>query len=453
MPDYNFIDITDEVRSELMYLPGSIRRPEPNKSFQRAYLMNSLVIDYIVSNNHPLISQLLDKKIKEEEFYAQGYNLDWMPTWGCQMFRYYDFITSRKAGAGIEDFSIKSDLIIPQTKDIVLMGEGKNKPIVYGISIPTSLLDPLNPTNALQFNVHFRPNPAYSTNTYYEIPSIAQIPVNSRFKNFYNHRNYYPFGWDYLYFKLWYNLYHTTGKINRDYTLGLAYQAYKSKKEVVTVMPLLDTKSFKEESIVNIEGLHGMLEGIKKFIVKAFLANRDNSSEINIRRVSLSCNSNGVDYVLNLLPHLYQLDYIRELYLFDPTDLDNLHNWFVQHSLKWAGNNPDRFIRIYTQPYTAFNTRFDVINDRKVLSKRKINSILSNPNFPGRSLSEINVTLYEKYLQNSDFFPRETDRFDVKNFSVYDKWSLCHSMIPSIMYKDALERSGFTNANYNNRYE
>jgi len=453
MPDFNFIDITDEVRTELMYLPGSSRRPEPKKEYHRAQLLRPLVMQYILNNNHPIYTPYSEKKITEDEFYDQAYNLDWMPKWGCQEIYNYDGIASEKTESGIEEFFIKRAPVVPKTKDIVILSDSKNKPIVYGLSIPISLFDKLNQTKALQFNVHFRPNPSYSTNTHYEIPSRAQIPINFRFKNFYNQRNYYPFGWDYLYFKMWYNLYHTTGTINMDYILGLAYQASMSKKEVITVVPLLDTKSFKEEHIVKVEGFHDILEGIRKFIVKSFLSDRNNFSEINIRRVSLSCNSNGVDYVLNLLPQLHKLDYIKELYLFDPTALDNLHNWFVQHALKWAGNNPDKYIRIYTQPYSAFNTRYDVINDRKVLSQKKINSILINPQFPGRSLAEINISLYHKFLQNTDLYPEESDRNYVNKLSIFEKWSLCHSMIPSIMYKDALERSGFTNSNYNSRYE
>lgn len=478
MNDYIFKDVTDKVFNEINLVPGYDARKTKNTEFNGRI---ERVIPFLLQ--HPeltILRKIIEEKRNNNEDYsseinqviseAKTRNLPWLANWGCSKFDNYYFVKAKKTeNKFIEEIVIEKEKIDPKTRDFVIEVEGNHKPKLYAISVPENYFLPDKKLNRLFMHFHFRPGPWQGAGHAYQVDK-SLMPVDVNLRGVLPNRDFYPYGWDYLFFNLWTYMYMLHGKPNDEFVTGLAYQAYISKKDVITIIPMTDITDLKNEEIINIDKFPEIVKGIAKFLEKEIQKTNSNfklkreaienleelmndTDALSPYRVSISCNSNGMVYMLALLQGLKKIKFVKEVYLFDPTQLEDLHNTWVKSAILWAGKEDDKYIRVYTQPFPAFNQRINVIGQQRsgvksntlvhynpTLSNDKNQSLTTLALHDKRSLSEINLDLLKTQIDFDSSFIRsfESDKNDMAK-----KWRALHSMIPGLMYTDALSRSGF----------
>lgn len=467
---YVFKDVTDVALKEINLVPGyDLRKTDPkgmgDDRIFRIWSMLLKNIDETAPDLVPLRDSLLAKKEKKQDFSAEfrslineakKRNLPWLTHWGCQkMEKYYYAKAEPTNKRGVEKIVIHKKDITPQTRDFVIEAEGNHKPKLYAVSVPENYFLPEKKLNRLFLSVFFRPAPWQAADHEYQIEAALK-PVDTSLRTKIPGRDFYPYGWDYLFFNLWSYLYTLTNLPNDDFLMGLAYQAYLSEKDVITVVPMMDI-NLKGEEIIEAKSFGQIMDGIAQFVTqkiqetnpsfktKEFVYGAEelfnDTNAASPYRVAVSANSNGCIYALSLFQTgLNKLNFVKEVYLFDPSQLENVHNNWVNAALAWAGRNSDRYVRVYTQPFAAFTDRNKVINHKKVETPNTIEFHQGLDLQQVRSLAEFNLSLLQT---QPDFDKSFISSFKNTKPGDINEWRAKHSMIPGLMYTDALRRSGF----------
>ncbi len=484
MSAYRFKDVTAKALEEINLVPGYDKRPAQKKGKADIIGDTRIIKVFNLLINHPELADLkaiivekrkkkqnIGKEAKEVFKIAKSKNLPWLTKWGCQPFDdYYHVKASPGHSRYIEYINIVKKNIDPKTLDFVLEVDGPLKPKLYALSVPENYFLPEKKLERFFFHFHFRPAPWQAADHAYQVDGALK-PVDTNLSGLLPKRDYYPYGWDYLFSNLWTYMYSLRNRPNDSFVTGLAYQADLAGRDVITIVPMLDIQDLKAEEILTAKGFSGITEGIARWLEKEIQKTNpsfklkegavpdaasimQDSTIFYPYRVSVSCNSNGMVLMLALMAELRKVKFVKELYLFDPTQLENLHNTWVNSALAWSGREDDKYVRVYTQPFKEFNERNKVIGHQDVAfvpntlwhydpqkSKDKGQSLATLRLHGLRSLAEFNLDLLKTQPDFDEDFINDF-KSDAKD--TIATWRSLHSMIPGLMYTDALQRSGFT---------
>lgn len=442
MDALSFKDVTEIVRKELNKVPGYKNRPVKNKLDRIERLPTYLTIDLVNFNPEVLkefgkqgASPLLTKLL------AEG-NMEWLKKFtGIGGSGYIQAKNTKDPY--IDELSAGGPAGIYQAFDLVLEAEGNIKPKLYGVSIPLSYFDKVLSSNELFINVHFRRLPLELASSFYETDDGLK-PTDPALRNVLPGREFYPYGWDYLFFNL-FTFFSTESQTmySKNFHAQMPFQSAQSGKNVITVFPVADSKSIEDEQIIRPEVLDAVIKGIGRFVNNKIRNERGkkstskNETEANqpyeVTRASLSCSGLGALYMLMLFPHLNKLEYIKEAYLFDPPHTGDAHNKWVASAMAWAGNDKAKYIRVYSQNYPAFRAWETLINNRSTIAQKKPWIVLKNPEFINRSYTE---------FTRSPLSQDDQKKYE-KEITAFEPYR-SHAFIPAFLYKHALEYSGFT---------
>ena len=473
MAEFKFRDVTQVVLDEINVIPGTNARPVRSAKDGGKVLNSRItkVLRMLIRNLPVHAPDLVETgKVIEEKFFAGGNfqtelkalieeiksrNLPWLTKWGCQPIGdYHDLEAKPGNKPGNEVFNITKKDIDPQTTDLVIEIEGDHKPKLYALSIPAAYFEASLAPDTLQMCMYFRPSSSQAADDNYEVDNgLKAIDISLRKTR--KGREFYPYGWDYLFFNLWSYLYSISNLPSGNFNEGLAYRAFLSGKPVITVVPLLDIKPEGEE-ILKAVNFDLIVKSLTAYLTELIQARNpefkpgkfvESGSEPLSRflvpgpvRVAIGANSNGSTIPAGLFQGLKKLDYVQEAYLFDPSTTENTSNAWVGAALDWAGKDNDKFIRVYTQPFSAFSDRNRVVDN---LGVPQINSIVSSRKLgrgETRSLAELKFSLIRSH---ADFTPAFVKSLLRPAPGEDPEWLSMHSIIPGFCYADALRRSGF----------
>jgi hypothetical protein len=168
----------------------------------------------------------------------------------------------------------------------------------------------------------------------------------------------YPFNYDYAQFGLFQYLSYAGDPVDRDPDMkGIPYQVAKSGKNVVSVIPC-NRMDFEFGKLLDSNAAQVMLEEIQ-----AFMFRRAGVSKlpVSIGHVALAAFSSGNNYLGQILASptnrvsTFLRDHVTEVFFFDPPI--NKVDSSVAAALTWAGSNPDRHIRLYSQARHASHAK------------------------------------------------------------------------------------------------
>jgi hypothetical protein len=299
--------------------------------------------------------------------------------------------------------------IAPATVDLVLEVANVNAPKMIAVSWP----------NAIARTARSGPTPFLI----YLHPGMAQ---NVGRPGFYenNGQKPYPLGWDYLFYGLWRYINYNTDPFTRDpWAKGLVYQMMASGKNAVIVLPMnksgIESGVFKRaadtEEILN-EINAFMFRRVRIFTPPA------------LGRIALGGFSSGVALQQELIGSILasrKLRTLTEVYMFDrghgvsrTTHVNDATMSAVNSAAAWAGNDPAKIVRFYSQMESSA-----VTNYRRLVGTNPAAGV-SVTDVPGRTVAILPVSAWT-------------------GFAAWRSGDHLHQLISATMLTDALRRSGF----------
>lgn len=444
MTEIKFTDVTEVVRQELNKVPGYNNRPS-KKKLDRIKKIPAYFIREALENAHPDLLKELNTKGKSDFLFdgMAARNIEWLKTFNGK-YGTYLASSEKTADPNIDKLIREQSSGEYSAYEFVLEAQEDIIPKLYGISIPAKYFNAEFNLQELFINIHFRVLPPEMTSGLFETDESLK-PTQKNLRGKVTSSEYYPYGWDYLFFNLF------TFFCTQDYSEPLnahaqmTYQSALSGKNVISIFPVVNAMPDSNEKIFQEGILDNIIRGIGSFISTKIVKDRKDtepaknksataeSEKYKVTRASISCNGLGITYMLNLFPKMVKLDYIKEVYLFNPPPNNNAHNQWVSLALAWAGNDASKYIRVYSQYYPDFNAWNKLIDNRSTIAAKAPWLVLKNPLFKNRTYTELNL--------NGSNETAALKQRDIE--SKIQNQLMLNSYIPNICYKHALSESGF----------
>ncbi|PZP41984.1 MAG: hypothetical protein DI598_17510, partial [Pseudopedobacter saltans] len=331
------------------------------------------------------------------------------------------FATVEDTSTNEQIVSLATDTPTPDFETIILEREGDVYPKLIAVSIPNTLdVESISTNGGIPMHIFFHPTIGQNIAEYYTATSVqGRESLKSTLDG-----NYYPYGWDFLYYIFLRNLtYEANTNIDSNGMLlewagkGLLYQIEKSGKIAVNVIPILDA-SRNAGDFENPELLLGILKEIQQFVT-TYKGYEDNGL-LPIGYTAVSAFSSGhlcvnklmQQYNNDTFSEFYQ-DVLQELYMFDAPQQTN--DTWVSLATAWANKYENKIIRAYSQ-----------------WIPKNVNRLLASGQSPKQGeiiLNSDNANFSFAWLNSSFFKGKMTN---------YGDWQSIHQAIPSIMLVDSL---------------
>jgi hypothetical protein len=355
--------------------------------------------------------------------------------------------------------------------NFILEREGHVQPKLIAVSIPKA--SSFKSKTSLPFLIYFRPllgqniekrfggsyprKPGY----YMGYENLANEPLRTLSESKKNiEKNFYPFGWDYLYFNFWpYMNYVDNPIINflSSSFVGLPDQIKISNKEVVLIIPILSNEK-KAGDFTEPDKLLVLLNQLQEFILREKLQNTD-TGPFQLGRVAVGAFSAGNALTIKLLQnssHWFCRKHLQEVYGVDPpynpqNHVDTAEEW-IQSVLAWSSKDANKIIRLYTQTsFPSIKKIANVVEEGKIKKTNDGNrSVLLTGDEAWKTLLGQVVIQFSPNLKSILSIPLQEknikkigDIFLQNNFKGQKSFNIIHSLIPSTTLTDALTRSKF----------
>jgi hypothetical protein len=379
--------------------------------------------------------------------------------------------------------------LIPNTDDFIFQTD-LDVPKLIAVSWPKAL----NPkvTKKIPYLIYFRPKPNASSDRW----GPSYTGASNLVSHVDNRVDFYPFGWDFLYYEFWNYLNYRCDPLtyweerwrpsrefirdagppglretNEKFSFGLPHQIAASGKPVVLVFPLLDVTrtlgQFFKASIVQ-----ETLEAIQAYVFQ--------KAEIQapfppLSNVALAGYSFSVDFVRQFLQknrnHPLVIESLKEVYLFDPSKYQDAGDKAIKAALDWASAgtaSESKAIRLYSQQkFDRFSDLLGgAVTDSPFYRESRGNNKRSAALLPIRVWQEAQTAARRSFrvdsrrkirehlrsatsgeeasnafVENRKFFNAETEQNEYDRFNEIKNFFDVHYMIPAIMLTDALRRS------------
>lgn len=411
-------DVTGRVLEELNIVPGMTQREgKADRSGYIADLMQERSTDLPGGQ-----SNAGDWKTMVQEF--EQNNVPIFREWASRPMSQVQHLVAEAADKTGEFRFVTATADVPgsDTFDVVLARPGDVHPKLIAVSFPKSLLT----TDELPVLVYFHPTlgqaqkPEKGLNYYTLAPNLKSVEDGE----------FYPFGWDFLYFNFWNYLNYPTPGFNTAYSVGMNYQRQLAGKDVITVLPVLHPHdSIGVGDFLNPDRLLTILGEIKWHFTQKVSMTDDNFVAPENFRVAIGAFSSATPLLARLVSHtdtVFCRECLKEVYFFDPPESNG--DDCISRAMRWAGGNGDKHVRFYSQ--TAFSTFNRVVGSK---AQVKYHHVVTDPANPNHSAA----------LLNSKFWQGVATGPLLEQIKTSEDYSLYHSLIASGMLTDALARSGF----------
>jgi len=329
------------------------------------------------------------------------------------------FIDSPPVAAGAIQLTPPAT-VDPDSTDLVFEIKGFTAPRLIAMSWPNSFAFPMGPLDPTATFLQAASAP-------FLIFFHAQHGQNMRF-GFYTN-GAFPYGWDFLYFGLYHYLIYGGDALQHQGSLGLPIQARGAGKNCIVVVP---QNKFgprgPADEIVEFNDPELVQETLEELQTHMYFRAGKKFVRPNIGRTAAGSMSNGNVLLTSFLsshpgkPFLRNI--VREIYVFDPNGSDDeLNAAPVDAALAWAKTGPstDKRIRYVSQKVHPVHARLlggappigDFVQDGR------------NPNFTGGVLSASAWIAVGAAVTKGD------------------EWQTPHQLIPGMLLKHALSKSGF----------
>jgi hypothetical protein len=352
--------------------------------------------------------------------------------------------------------------------NFILEREGHVQPKLIAVSIPK--VSSFKKKSSLPFLIYFRPllgqviekrfggSSGGKPGFYVGYENLANEPLRALSEPEKRiEKNFYPFGWDYLYFIFWqYMNYVDTPIINSSF-FGLPDQIKIANKEVVLIIPILSNEK-KAGDFTEPDKLLVLLNQLQEFILREKLGNTD-TGPFQLGRVAVGAFSAGNALTIKLLQnssHSFCRNYLQEVYGFDPPYNPKgkvyTGEMWIQSVLAWSSKDINKIIRLYTQTsYPSIKKIANAVEDGKIEKTKDGNrSVLLTREEAWKTLLGQEVIQFSDLLKSQLSIPLQEKNikkigsiFIKNNFKGWDIYNIIHHLIPSTMLTDALTRSNF----------
>ncbi|MES2732355.1 MAG: hypothetical protein V4714_11415 [Bacteroidota bacterium] len=404
-------DVTDRVLREINLVPGGNQRPG---TANRAFDVGALLQEKMAA-----LPDDADKSTWQALLLGcEDNNIPILDSWDSRPLSAVSKLTAQ-ATSDPNEFRIIHELADFTGADafqVVLERSGDVHPKLLAVSFPKSLLE----QEKTPFLIYFHPTLGQAVSSgYYTAASNLKSPEDNQF---------YPYGWDFLFHVFWKYLNYTDREFNTAYSLGLNYQVGLSGKDVAIVLPI-----FHPNDNINVgdfnqpDKILTLLGEIKWFFTQQVAMNGALPSPDNFRVAmgAFSSSNNLLANLINKTQASFCKDVLKEVYFFDPPQ--GIGDSCIAAALNWARNDQEKHIRFYSQ--WSFGTHSQILSNKKSVQSPKL---VLNPDNPRRSAALLGQSFWETIV-NAEVLK------DIQSRG----WAAVHSLIPSTMLVDALQRSDF----------
>ncbi len=340
-------------------------------------------------------------------------DLHWLKSWTPRALSSVDVMSTASDSFAEQELVVVKRDIAPDCQSFVFERPGDVFPKLVSVVCPNSLIG--DDVVALPFYIYIHPTlgQAVPGGFYVNSDNLRSIQDNQ----------YYPYGWDFLFHVLWGSNNYRRAGFNSDFIVGQAHQIAATDKPVITVVPILS-----EKDGTNI-GDFGDPQKVSKILQEIHFAiasiNNLSRFEPNYRvAIAAFSSSNGLlSSFLSKQSASFLKHELQEVYIFDPP------SWaagVIGVAANWANGDPGRIVRVYSK--TAYPT-----NGLIGSGKLKNGFVVFHPTNQNRSYALLDTPFW-KQIAPPDLQP---------GLNSGDAWKIIHSLIPSTMLTDAIQRSGF----------
>jgi hypothetical protein len=250
---------------------------------------------------------------------------------------------------------------------LILEDQSDTQPKLYAVSFPKGFGSVLAKLPRMPFLVYYRPQLAQNIEPqfggafkgrpgfyigYDNLANDPRVPVAAGGRA--DERNYYPYGWDYLYLEFWRYLNYADDPLKQPWCLGLLYQMAEASTNVVLIIPIL-SRDHTAGDLRSPKGLRAILSQLQQYLLaEKFPQVKQQPGAVG--PVALAGYSSGNIIVKDLLQQLTFVSEINEVYCFDcPKGRDDApaserygERW-VEAAIAWGKVQPAAIIRLYAQ--------------------------------------------------------------------------------------------------------
>jgi hypothetical protein len=249
----------------------------------------------------------------------------------------------------------------------ILEDQSDTQPKLYAVSYPKDFGSVLSKLPRMPFLVYFRPQlgqniePQFGGSLksrpgfyigYDNLANDPKVPVAASGRS--DERNYYPYGWDYLYLQFWRYLNYGDDPLKQPWCLGSLYQIAEASTNVALVIPIL-SRDHTAGDLRNPKGLRALLSQLQQYLLaENFPLVKQQPGAIG--PVALAGYSSGNIIVKDILQQLTFVSEIDHVFCLDcpkggndaPAAERYGERW-VEAAIAWGKVQPHAIIRVYAQ--------------------------------------------------------------------------------------------------------